>query len=134
MRAFRLIALAAQAEGLLLRRQGALMGRTAVLAVLASCFGAAALLLLHLAGFIWLEAREGPLAAALWLALVDAVIAGLLLFLARPRPDPVAVEARVLREQSLSMLLGKGAEARSHDWERLGLQALGVVLERWLKK
>ena len=134
MRAFRLIALAAQAEGLLLRRQGKLMGRKAVLAVAAASFGVAALILLHIAGFIWLEALEGPLAAALWLALVDALIAGLLMFLARPQRDPVADEARLVREQSLSMLMGKGAETRSHDWERLGLQALGVVLERWLKK
>jgi len=134
MRAFRLIALAAQAEGLLLRRQGEQMGRTAVLAVLSACFGGAALILLHLAGFIWLEAREGALIATLWLALVDSLIAGILLFLARPRPDPVADEARLLREQSLSMLVGKGAEARSLDWGRLGLQALGVAVERWLRK
>jgi len=134
MRAFRLIALAAQAEGLLLRRQGAGMGRTVVLSAIAASFGLAALVLLHVAGWFWLEASEGALAAALWLALVDLLITGSLLFLARPQPDPVADEALLLREQSLSMLAGPAADARPRDWERLGLEALGVVVERWLKK
>lgn len=134
MRAFRLIALAAQAEGLLLRRQGAGMGRTALLSATAAGFGFAALTLLHIAGWLWLEARDGPLAAALWLALMDALIAGLLLYLARPQPDPVAEEALQLREQSLSMLAGKGAEAQQSNWERLALEALGVAMERWLKR
>jgi len=134
MRAFRLIALAAQAEGLLLRRQGAGMGRTAFLSLVAAGFGLATLVLLHVAGWLWLEAREGALAAALWLALVDALITGSLLLLARPQPDPVADEALLLREQSLSMLAGPAAEARPRDWERLALEALGVMVERWLKK
>jgi len=134
MRAFRLIALAAQAEGLLLRRQGAGMGRTVVLSAIATGFGLASLVLLHVAGWFWLEAREGPLAAALWLALADGLITGLLLFLARPQPDPVADEALLLREQSLSMLAGPASQTRTHDWERLALEALGVLVERWLKK
>lgn len=134
MRAFRLMALAAQAEGLLLRRQGAQMGRQAVLAAIAAGFGAAALILLHVAAWLWLEARAGSLAAALGLALADALVAGLLLYLARPQPDQVADEALSLREQSLSMLAGPAAEARPPDWERLALEALGVVVERWLKK
>ena len=110
------------------------MGRTALLAVFAAGFGLASVLLLHVAGWIWLEKGEGALAASLWVALADALIVGILLYLARPRKDQVADEARLVRRQSLSMLAGTDAEARPYDWQRLVLQALSILMERWLKK
>ena len=134
MRAFRLIAVAAQAEGLLLRRQGALIGRTALLAVIAVVFGLAVILLLHIAGWLWLENREGALAACLWMALIDAAMVALLVYLARPRNDPVADEALTVRKRSLSMLGGADGQERQYDWARLALEGFGAVIERWIKR
>lgn len=134
MRALRLIALAAQAEGLLLRRQTATMGRSAVLHFAAAGFGITALVLLHVAGWIWLEANHGKLAAALVLTGADALVTVALLLLARPRPDPVADEALRLRSQSLSMLTAPPQKPGSTDWERLALEVAGFVAERWLRK
>ncbi len=134
MRALRLIALAAQAEGLLLRRQTATVGRAAVLNIAAAVFGVAALGLLHAAGWIALEERLGALAAALILAGADAAIMALLLVLARPRPDPVAEEALRLRTQTISLLAGPPPGAASTDWERLALEVAGILAERWLRR
>lgn len=134
MRAFRLIALAAQAEGLLLRRQGATIGRTAVLSFAAAAFGVTALAMLHVAGWIWLKAGYGALHAALILALIDTVLMGVMLFLARNQTDPVAEEAQRLRDQSLSLLTNPTASGGGAGWERLAAEALGVMAERWLRK
>lgn len=102
MRSFRLLEIAAQAEAVRLRRGASGMARSAVLHAAATVFGLAALGLLHVAGWIWLAGRHDPLTAALVLALVDVVAMGLLLAMARPRYDPVAVEALRLRRQSLA--------------------------------
>ncbi len=90
MRFLRLLATAAQAEGLLLRRQGASMGRSAVLGAAAAGFAVAMLVFLHVAGWVWVKEHHGALAAALLLALMDGVLAIALLLLARAQPDPVA--------------------------------------------
>ena len=71
MRALRLIGLAAQAEGLILRRQGATMGRTAVLSFAAGAFGITALAMLHVAGWIWFKQEYGAFYAALIAALMN---------------------------------------------------------------
>lgn len=134
MRALRLIGLAAQAEGLLLRRQGASIGRTAVLSFAAGAFGVTALAMLHVAGWIWFKAEYGPLYAALILAGIDAVLMGLLLFLARNQKDPVAEEATRLRDQSIALLTNPTGSAGGAGWERLAMEAIGVAAERWLRK
>ena len=74
------------------------------------------------------------MAASLWVALADVLIVALLLYLARPQKDPIADEALLVRQQSLSMLAGTDAETRPYDWQRLALQGVSILMERWLKK
>lgn len=104
MRLLRLLGAAAQAESLLLRRQGALLGRSAVLRGVAAVFGGAAAVMLHVGGWIWLEREYGALYAALILAAANATIMLLLLWMARERHDPIAAEALRLRNQSLAQI------------------------------
>ncbi|WPB86202.1 hypothetical protein [Sediminicoccus rosea] len=132
MRALRLLSTAAQAEGLLLRRQGARMGRAAVFGAMAAGFGLAMLALLHLAGWLWLEERHGALPASLFVALADGVLAVILLLLARGGRDPVAEEARALRQQSVALLTAPSAIRP--EWERLALSVGGYLLERALRQ
>jgi len=68
---------------------------------MAAGLGLLALLLLHLAAWLWLAAWQDALTASLLLALADALLAGLLLLLARPRPDPVAEAALLIRQEAL---------------------------------
>jgi hypothetical protein len=101
LRALRLLGVAAQAEGLRMRRGAARGIRGAVLTGAAVSFGAAALLLFHVAAWLWLAARWDAVAASLLLGLADAVLAAFLLLLARDRPDPVADAALLIRQESL---------------------------------
>ena len=132
MRALRLIGLAAQAEGLILRRQGATMGRTAVLSFAAGAFGITALAMLHVAGWIWFKQEYGAFYAALILFGIDLILMALLLFLARSHKDPVAEEATRLRDQSIALLTNPTASGAG--WERLAMEAVGVAAERWLRR
>lgn len=122
----RLLSTAAQAEGILLRRQGATVARQVVLGIVAGLFGLAALALLHVAGFLWLEERYGALHAILLLALVDAVLALVLVLMARGGRDKVAEDARQLRQQSLALLAAPSA-AR-FPWESIALDVGGMLL------
>lgn len=128
MRWLRLLATAAQAEGILLRRQGASMGRAAVLGAAAAGFGLAMLVLLHVAGWLWLEAHQGPIAAALLLAMVDGAMALGLLLLLRGQVDPVAKEAMALRDQSLALLAAPAAARPA--WEALALELGGLLIQQ----
>ncbi len=101
MRALRLLGVAAQAEGLRMRRGAARGMRGAMLIGFAGGFAAAALLLLHIAAWLWLAGRYDAVTASLLLALADSGLAGLLLLLARERPDPVADAALLIRQESL---------------------------------
>ncbi len=127
MRFLRLLGTAAQAEGLLLRRQGASMGRAAMFGTAAAGFGVAMLALLHVAGWIWVADHHGALAAALVLALLDGVLALALLLLARGQPDPVAKEAMALRDQSLGLLVAPASQRP--PWESLALDLGGLVVQ-----
>lgn len=127
MRFLRLLGTAAQAEGLLLRRQSASMGRSAMFGAAAAGFAVAMLVLLHVAGWIWVKEHYGALAAALVLALVDGVIALALLLLARGQHDPVAKEAMALRDQSLSLLVAPASQRP--PWESLALDLGGLVVQ-----
>lgn len=128
MRWLRLLATAAQAEGILLRRQGASMGRAAVLGAAAAFFGLAMLVLLHVAGWIWLEAMQGAMVAALVLALVDGLVALGLLLLSRGQSDPIAKEAMALRDQSLALLSTPAAAQPA--WASLALDLGGIVIQQ----
>jgi hypothetical protein len=105
MRQLQLLGLAAQAEGLLLQRGASAMSRRLVLLTSAAICGAAALGLLQGAGWLALAASFGGLVATLVLAAVNAMVAlTLFLFAGQRRPDPVAAEARALRQQCLVSL------------------------------
>jgi hypothetical protein len=132
MRALRLLSTAAQAEGLLLRRQGAQMGRTAALGAGAAAFGIAMLVLLHMAGWLWLEDRYDAVQASLLVALADGVLAVILLLMARSRHDPVAAEALELRQRSVAALTAPSVIRP--DWQRLGFTVGAFLLERALRR
>ena len=104
MRSLRLLGVAAQAEGLRLKRELALTVKGVVFQVAAGIFGAAALILLHISGYSALEEHFGPALAALMVAGVDLALAGGLLLMARRGTDSVADEALNLRNESLAAL------------------------------
>lgn len=130
MRVLRLLGAAAQAEGLLLRRQGAMFGRSMVLCIAAGIFGVVTLVLLHVAALIWLNQEFGSLRAALYLAGADAVLAGILLFMARPGHDPIAEEALRLREQSLAQL----SAPQPLSWERLAVRLGSAIAMNLMRR
>jgi len=101
LRALQLLGIAARAEGLRFRCGAANGMRGMVLTSMAAGLGLLALLLLHLAAWLWLTLWQDALTASLLLALADALLAGLLLLLARPRPDPVAEAALLIRQEAL---------------------------------
>jgi hypothetical protein len=131
MRMLRLLSTAAQAEGLLLRRQGVRMGRSAVLGGMAGAFGLAMLVLLHVAGWLWLAGRYDAVLASLFVALADGVLAVILLLVARGGRDPVAEEALALRQRSVAMLTAPSAIRP--EWQRLAFTVAGALLERALR-
>jgi hypothetical protein len=67
-------------------------------------FAVAAVILLHVSGYSALEAPFGPALAALIVAGVDLLLAGILLLMARRGTDRVADEALRLRNESLAAL------------------------------
>jgi hypothetical protein len=104
MRSLRLLGVAAQAEGLRLKRELALTVRGVVFQAAAAVFGVAALILLHVSGYSALAEEFGPALGALMVAGVDLALAGVLLLLGRRGTDRVADEALQLRNESLAAL------------------------------
>jgi len=98
----RLLEVAAEAEALRLRREAR---RVTVQVVLCSVAGAFALLavgLLHLAVLVTVARHHGLVTAALWMALVDLMVAGVLIAVSRiRRVDPIALEALRIRRRAL---------------------------------
>lgn len=131
MRFLRLLSTAAQAEALLLRRQGANAGRSAVYAVLAAGFGVTMLALLQVAAWLWLHERFGAIQATLFIALADGVVALALLLMARGKTDPVEQEALRLRNQSLSLMTSP--EGPRPAWEKLAMDVGLLVVERMMR-
>ena len=113
MRLFRLLQLAAQAETLRWKRTGRGYAIQAGLGAGAAVFGLMMLVMLHLAVVSWLaQTNLGPVGAALVVAAVDLVLAGLLGFLAtRGGLDPVAVEAERVRDNALRQMGDQTARA-----------------------
>lgn len=102
LRAFQLLGVAAEAEGLRLRRTAQSSMRSAVMAAVAGVFGIAALVFLHIAGWLALRDLYGSLYACLGVALADLVLMGVMLLMAKPRHDPVAEAALMVRRTSLA--------------------------------
>lgn len=132
MRTLRLLAAAAEAEGLRLKRTGAAFGRRAALTSVAAVCGLGALVMLHIAGWHYLLPQLGPAGAAGAVALADLVIAGIFLILARPRFDPVAQEALMLRREMMRAATAPSAIGASL-WRpamSLGSIIANIVLSR----
>jgi len=126
MRMIRLLRLAAQAEGLRWRRMGRGYAIQAGLAAGAAVFGLMLLLMLHMALFAWIARGQGPVAAALIVAVLDLVLAGLLGWLAARRGrDPIAAEAERVRDDALRQVGDQTARAA---------MILPVVRSRNMKK
>jgi hypothetical protein len=107
VRTTRLARLAAEAEILLIRREIRTVIRRAIYGVVAAIFGLSALALLHIVGYEALRqyAQLPQVAAAGIVLAVDAVIAVVFLLLANgAMADPVAAEARLIRDQSLAQI------------------------------
>ncbi len=104
MRTLRLAQVAAQAEGLIVKRTVLRYGRRAAYGVVAAVFGIALLVMVHVAGWLALTDFGGilPFWASLIVLGVDLVLAVLFALLARGTlPDVVEREARELRDRSL---------------------------------
>ncbi len=102
MKSLGLLGAAAEAEALRLRRQAYGVARSAAYGGVAAVFGIAALVLLHIAGFVALEQRFGVVQASLFLAVADLAFMGIVLLLGRRRHDPIAAAAAMMRDQSLA--------------------------------
>jgi len=113
MRLFRLLQLAAQAEALRWKRTGRGYAIQAGFGAGAALFALMTLVMLHLAVFSWLAGTNlGPVWAALLVAGIDLVIAGVFGFLAtRSGLDPVAVEAERVRDNALRQVGDQTARA-----------------------
>ena len=102
MRMFQLLRLAAQAEALRWKRTGRGYAIQAGLGAAAAVFALMLLVMLHVAALIWLQENRTALSAALIVAGVDLVLAGILGWLAaRHAEDPVALEAQRVRDDAL---------------------------------
>lgn len=82
-----------------LRRRARRAGLRAMCAAAALVFLFGVLVLVHVAAFAWIMPSMGPIGAALVLAGVDLIVAGLLAFLATRRGvDRVEMEALAVRQ------------------------------------
>lgn len=104
MRTLRLAQVAAQAEGLIVKRTALRYGKRAAYGVVAAVFALALLVMVHVAGWFALTQFGGitPFWSSVIVLGVDLLFAGLFGLLARGTlPDPVEREARELRDRSL---------------------------------
>ncbi|MBX9701801.1 MAG: phage holin family protein [Acetobacteraceae bacterium] len=111
-RMMRLLRVAAQAEGLRWRRTGRAYAIRAGLGAGALVFALLLVFMLHMALFAWIARGQGPVVAALIVAGLDLVIAGIMGWLAaRGGPDPIAVEAEHVRDDALRQVGDQAARA-----------------------
>lgn len=140
MRLLQMLSAAAQAEGIVLRRELRGVVRQAGWIAVALVFGVAALVTAHVAVVAYLRAIFGMPAAAAMVAASDVVIAGILLLVARRRADPVAEEARALRGTMLSAMARPGPVSNALGFALQGGAAklLGAVaaelVAAWMKR
>jgi hypothetical protein len=104
IRPLRLVRVAAQAQGLALRRQLAGVLRRAVMAVIAALFAVGALIIIHIIGYMALRTylHFQPIPAASIVLGVDVLVAVIFGVLAgMSSVDPILQEAVRVRDQSL---------------------------------
>lgn len=97
----KLLEVAAQAELLRLKQEGKRVARNAAMMAAAALFVLFALAMLHAAAIAWIATHTGLPAAALWVALGDVILAGILFALSRRKTDPIAMEALRIRRRAL---------------------------------
>ncbi len=112
----KLLEVAAQAELLRLKQEGRRVARNTAMMAAAALFILFALAMLHAAAVAWIATHTGYPAAALWVALGDAVIAGILFALGRRKTDPIAMEALRIRRRALAEI---GANTMLGDVARI---------------
>jgi hypothetical protein len=126
MRAVTLARTAADAEVLLIRRELNTAIRRAAYAAVGALFGLGVLILLHVLAYVELRTQftwaTPPMAVLIVLAF-DLVVALVFLVLARSSADPVADEARAVRDQCL-------AEMKRSMGSAVALSAAGRYLGR----
>jgi len=106
MRPVRLVRIAAEAEGIRLRRMARRMAFRAAYGVLAAIFLCVALLVGHGALYLWLNRLVGPLHAALIVLAVDVVLVVIFgLLAANSSESQEERDARQVREQAREQLL-----------------------------
>jgi MFS family permease len=128
MRPLRLARVAAEAEGILLRRHVRRIVIRVMLAAVALLFLMGALAMLHVAFWLQVSPSWGPVVTALALAGIDAVIAAIIALLAaRDTQDKVMTDAVAVRNLALN-------EMRSAVTITAMLRpVLGILLEQWLE-
>ena len=139
MRLLGLLGVAAQAEGLRLRRTVRMNMRRGGWLAGAALFAVAAVGLAHVAAIAELAPRLGVAAACAIMALADVALAGILAFIGRSREDAVAQEALALRRASLAA----AARRPMRDAAALAFSAApgpalgalaGEAIEMWLRR
>ncbi|OJY67859.1 MAG: hypothetical protein BGP12_20480 [Rhodospirillales bacterium 70-18] len=121
--------MAAQAEGLRLRRLARRVAVRAAFAAAAGVFLLAALAAVHVAVVLALACRMPPQYAVLWVAGGDVLLALILFLLARraSRPDRLERDASALRDQALAPLRARMVALREGaDVGRLLLRTDGL--------
>ncbi|BDG74801.1 hypothetical protein [Roseomonas fluvialis] len=140
MRLLGLLGVAAQAEGLRLRRNMGSVTRRAGWMAGAALFGVVGIGFAHVAALAWLEPRYGLAGAAGIVALGDVALAGILALASRRRRDPVAEEALALRR---TMLAAAAARNPMRDAAALALGSApapvlgaiaGEAIATWLRR
>jgi hypothetical protein len=139
VRLLNLLGVAAQAEGLRLRRAASGTARRAGWLAGAAFFAVAAVGLAHVAALAWLEPRYGLAAACGIVALADLALAGTFAFMGRQRRDAVAEEALRVRRTMVAAAMDnpmKGAAAfamGAAPGPVLGAMA-GEAVAAWLRR
>jgi hypothetical protein len=129
MRTLRLARVAAEAEGLLLRRRLRGIAIRAGLAAVAGLFAVGALALLHVYAWLRLDPLWGPENTTLAIAGFDAAVAIVVaLFALRTPTDRIAASAAAVRDQALS-------EMRNVFTVTSMLKPLtGILFEQWMMR
>ncbi|MGK7868912.1 phage holin family protein [Falsiroseomonas sp. E2-1-a20] len=112
MRLLSLVRAAWQAEGLYLKRTSRGYAIQAGFGAVAAVFALMLLVMLHIAGFAALVPSQGPVWAALIVAAMDLVLAGIFGLMARKPPrDAIAEEALALRQAAMRQMGDTAAQA-----------------------
>ncbi len=130
-----LIGVAAEAEGLRLRRSCSLAARRAGWLGGAAVFGVAALALGHVAAVELMLPRFGLAGACGLMALADLVLCAMLAMIARHLRDPVAEEALLLRRASLAAATsGKALASGATGVAPIVGAIAGTALAEWMRR